>query len=131
MMTLDNFYVGFSESDKDWVNSYRLDWMSDDQWLLYLFLNRFFKGFHHIPREPKPFGRGIEINFKPHCMANFDYDDLTKLVIMSHNWGVRVEIKGSGFGMIKLCLWKRHSREGDMYERIPTIDQMVEKYKDF
>lgn len=141
MMTIEKFYQEFtdgkSERDKEtsiyWLNSYRQDWMTDDQWLLSLFLNRLFRGFHHCP-EIKQSNCGtssIAINTRTAYFANYDYDYLTKMVIMAHNWGVRVFISGSAPGMFKITLWKRHKRDGDISERIPTIDQMVEQYKDF
>lgn len=130
MMTLDKFYAQFSAEDVEWFKGYREDWQTDDQWLCHLFLQRLFKGFHHIPNTPKAHGRGIELNFKPSYMATFDNDMLTRIVIMSHNWGVRAEIGGSGPAMIKLRLWKRHSRDGDVCERHPTIEEALESYGD-
>lgn len=131
MMTLEKFMSDFDESDNKWFSGYRKDWMSDDQWLCFLFLQRLFKGFHHIPTPPKPAGRGIEINFRPQYFATYDYDMLTKMVIMSHNWGVRVQVGGSGPAMIKITLHKRHKRSGCLSERIPRIEEMIKKYKDF
>ena len=122
-----------SDSHKNWVSSYRQDWMTDDQWLLSLFLCRLFKGFHHCPeiKQSNCGVRNIVINTRTSYFATYDYDHLTKAVIMAHNWGVRLCISGSGPGMFKISIWKRHLRDGDISERIPTIDDMVEKYKDY
>ena len=140
-MTLEKFISetlsGKSDEDKQshlkWLSGYRDDWMTDDQWLLSLFLCRLFKGFHHCPeiKQSNCGVRSIVINTRTAYFANYDYDYLTKAVIMAHNWGVRISISGSGPGMFKMSLWKRHTREGDMCERMPTIDSMVEKYKDY
>jgi len=130
MMTLENFKYGDRRA-REWAEAHREEWMSDNQWLCYLFLHRLFKGFHHIPTAPKAHGSGIEINFRPGYFATYDFDYLTKLVIMAHNWGVRCDIAGSGPGMIKLVLHKRRLREGRMNERHPTIAEAIEKYKDF
>lgn len=133
MMTIDKFYSQFKgdESDINWINGHREKWMSDDQWLCYLFLHRLFEGFHHIPCHPKANGTGIQIIFKSGGLATFDYDRLTKLVIMAHNWGVRAGVEGGNAGKIKLELFKRNVRDGRMYERHPTIEQAIEKYKDY
>lgn len=137
MMSLEKFYENFKEEHKkdshalSWLNAYREDWMSDDQWLCALFLNRLFKGFHHIHAPFKENGRGICINTRHSYFSTFDYDTLTKAVIMAHNWGVRLEVMGSGPGMIKIALWKRSKREGDISERHPTIQEALEKYKDY
>lgn len=141
MMTLEKYYEqaikGQSEQDAkshiDWLNSYRQEWMSDDQWLLALFLCRLFSGFHHSP-EIKKQNCGltvISVNVKSAYFANYDYDYLTKMVIMAHNWGVRCAISGSGSGMFNIALWKRHKRDGGISERMPTIGEMVELYKDY
>lgn len=61
MMTLEKYYEqaikGESDHDAkshiDWLNSYRQEWMTDDQWLLALFLCRLFRGFHHSPEIKK------------------------------------------------------------------------------
>ena len=140
MMTIEKYIENdmTGKSDEDnashlkWLNSYRDDWMTDDQWLLSLFLCRLFRGFHHCPeiKQSNCGTRNIVINTRTSYFANYDYDYLTKAVIMAHNWGVRLCISGSGPGMFKISLWKRHCRDGDISERIPTIEDMVDKYKD-
>lgn len=121
------------ESHANWLNSYRQGWMSDDQWLLSLFCCRLFRGFHHCPEiKEKNCGlNNIVINTSTSYFANYDYDYLTKAVIMAHNWGVRICISGSGPGMFKISLWKRKNREGCVSERMPTIQDMIETYGDF
>lgn len=141
MMTLEKYMAEHIEGKSDidiessvnWLNSYRQDWMTDDQWLLSLFLCRLFAGFHHCPeiKQSNCGSRNIVINTRTAYFANYDYDYLTKMVIMAHNWGVRCNISGSGPGMFKISLWKRHKREGDISERMPTMQNMMEKYADF
>lgn len=131
MMTIEKFFSDQSEDSIKWMNGHRLEWMTDDQWFCCLFLNRVFRGFHHVPGTPKENGRGIEMNSRTWYMATCDFDYLTKMVIMSHNWGVRVALMGSGPGMIKFTLHRRHKREGQIGERIETIQDMVEKYRDY
>jgi len=130
MMTLDKFFETESESSIKWFSGYRAEWMTDDQWICHLFLSQLFCGFHHIYGNPKPHGSGIEINMREHRLATFDYDYLTKAVIMAHNWCVRFSIEGSGPGMLKLVLFKRSEREGSVSRRHPLISEAVEKYKD-
>ncbi len=140
MMTLEKYMAEYIEgksnsdieSSVNWLNSYRQDWMTDEQWLLSLFLCRLFNGFHHCPeiKQSNCGARNIAINTRTSYFANYDYDYLTKMVIMAHNWGVRCSISGSGPGMFKISLWKRHNREGDVSERMPTIEHMIEKYSD-
>lgn len=115
-------------SDED---VYRKDWMSDGQWACANFLAAFFRGWHHVPTKIKECGKGIEINFRPHGMATYDFDNLTRLVLMAHDKMVRVDIQGSGPSMIKLMLHKRDSREGSMYERHPTIEDVLSQWREF
>lgn len=137
MMTLEKFYNEFADSHEsastamDWLNGHRQEWMDDDQWLCALFLSRLFNGFHHVTAPIREFGRGVCINTRYGNLSTFDYDYLTKAVIMAHNWCIRLEIMGSGPGLIKLALWKRESREGRIHERHPTIKEAAEKYKDY
>jgi hypothetical protein len=128
MITVDKYLDGQSKSTVEWINKRRESWMSDDQWLCCLFLNDLFNGFHHVPGTIKDHGTGIETNGRTCYFATFDYDYLTRAVIMAHDWGVRLEIAGSGAGMIKIILHKRHAREGRMCERHPTMVQQIEKY---
>ncbi|MGB1309972.1 MAG: hypothetical protein ACPG47_02120 [Leucothrix sp.] len=129
MMTIEKFMSTETEVDIKWFNRHREKWMSDDQWICYLFLNQLYHGFHHISGEPKEHGSGIEINSREHRLATFDYNYLTRLVLISHEWGVRVNIVGSGPGMIKLILHKRHFREGSISKRHPTIEQAIKDFK--
>lgn len=129
MMSLELFYKGFNEQDINWFKSYREQWQTDDQWLCNLLLQRIFKGFHHIPGKVKAFGSGIEINFRPCYLSTYDNSMLTELVVLSHDWGVRSEIKSSGVGLIKLCLWKRKNRDGDICSSHPTIEQAIERIR--
>jgi len=130
MMTLDKFYSTESKEDIEWFKEYRADWMTDDQWLCHLFLSQLFCGFHHITGKPKAIGSGIVINSREHRLATFDFDYLTKAVIMAHNWGVRFSVEGGGPGMIKILLFKRSVRDGSMSDRHPAMSEAVEKYKD-
>ena len=141
MMTIEKYMKELVESKSevevdakfhvDWLNGYRENWMSDEQWLLALFFCRLFRGFHHTPPIRKCGNRSICVNTRKAYFSTCDFDYLTKAVIMAHNWGVRMEVGASGPGMIKIQLWKRYKREGSVNERVPTIEEMVEKYKDY
>lgn len=132
-MTIDRYMADQGdESRVSWLNGYREKWMNDDQWLCYLFLGRVYKGFHHLHGIIRASGRkGVCINTTHHTFATTDFDTLTKAVIMAHNWCVRFEITSSGPGMLKLFVHKRSGREGCLSQRHPTIDQAIEKYKEF
>lgn len=116
-------------NQREWMEKHRPAWMSDDQFECYYFLAILFRGDHHIPGEVKPHGRGIKINAKSYGFATYDFDQLTRAVFLAHDMCVRLEINPSGPGMLKLCMWKRHLREGQMHERHPTIEGALESWR--
>ena len=110
----------------DEAQYYRADWMSDDQWECALFLADPFRGFHHVLGDIKPFSTGIKINSRNgNWAASYDFDGLTRAVVMAHDRMIRFEIRPSGPGMLQLCLWKRHTRDGRMHERHPSLEDAV------
>jgi hypothetical protein len=88
------------------------------------FFAEFFKGEHHIPVGLKPWGEGWCVNTKI-CLSTFDSNDLTRLVLMAHEYAVRVELIQAGLAGIKIVIHQR-TREGRMFERHPTIEQVLE-----
>ena len=109
---------------------YRKPWMNDDQWECYRVLASVFGGFHHIDGEPKRFAEGIEVNTSLGCWSTFDHDDLTRLVFTGHDHCIRFEVRSSGPRMLKLCAWKRHTRTGQLFERHPTLEEAVTKWRE-
>ena len=85
------------------------------------FFGVLFHGKHHIPGDVKPFGRGWKISAHSGRLATYDFDDLTRLVFLAHDRCVRAEIIQGAPGRIGIAIWKRHGRNGSMYERHPTI----------
>lgn len=63
-------------------------------------------------------------------MATTDYNNLTRLVLLSHRDAIRAEVQPSGPGMIKICIWKR-KREGKLTDSHPTIEQSIESFKNY
>ena len=104
---------------------YRKPWMSDDQWECALMVSDLRGGFHHIDGGFKPCGVGLEVNTRYGCWSTYDYSDLTRAVVLSHDRMIRFQIAPSGPGMLKLRLWKRHVREGRMHERHPTLEDAI------
>ena len=110
---------------------YRQPWMNDENWECAEFLADMHKGWHHLPGKIKRHGAGVEINtFR--TMSTFDFDDLTRLVFLAHDRCIRIEIKPSGPGRVKLCLWKRARKvEGmSMWEYHPTLETAVKDWRE-
>lgn len=105
---------------------YRKDWMSDDQWECAEMLADLFFGWHHVQGEIKQLGSGIKLNTSAsNWAATFDYDGLTRAVVMAHDRMIRFEFRPSGSRLMQLVLHKRHTREGAMHERHPTLEEAI------
>jgi hypothetical protein len=109
--------------------NYRSEWMTDDQWECAQMFSDVVGGFHHVLGKFQPYGSGIKINTRSGRWATWDYDSLTRLVILGHDRMIRVDLGPSGPNTIRFCLWKRHSRDGAMHERHPTIEQAIERHR--
>jgi hypothetical protein len=82
-------------------------------------------GFHHVLGEFKPFGCGVKVHCSSGVWATFDYSRLTGLVVRAHDEMVRVELIPSGPGRVGFAMWKRHTREGRLHERHPTMEDAI------
>jgi hypothetical protein len=111
--------------------NHRKEWMTDDQWECYQLLADIFLGFHHIHGKLHKWGSGIKLNCT--CVshfASFDFDGLTRAVIMAHDRCIRFEVCPSGPGMLGIVLHKRHCRDGRIDEKHPTIEEAIKKLRD-
>lgn len=116
-------------SEEEWLRANRFTWMKDDQFECYQLLGDLFYGFHHVNTQAvKEHGAGIAYSHYGE-LSTFDFDHLTRLVMMAHDRSIRASIGPSGPGQIKIILHKRHSRNGRMFERHPTWEEITEKRK--
>lgn len=58
-------------------------------------------------------------------LSTFDFDTLTRLVVLAHDRCIRVEISGVGPGYIKIGFSPRAGRDGPVHSRHPTIEDAV------
>ena len=84
-------------------------------------------GYHHLPTVHEC-GQGIEINFHGD-LSTFDYDRLTRLVLLAHRDFIRIELTNSGPGMVKIMAHRRKPKqEGDsMWAYHPSLDDLIAK----
>lgn len=92
------------------------------------FFSEFYQGEHHIPGKVKPFGDGWVVNHDRGGMSTYDFNQLTKLVLMAHDKCIRVEIIPCSPRHLKIAIWQRQ-REGSMSQRHPTIETAIENFK--
>jgi hypothetical protein len=62
-------------------------------------------GEHHLD-EVKPFGAGVCVNWMGD-LSTYDFDGLTRLVILAHRDGVRIGVKSGGPRMVKIMAFRR------------------------
>jgi len=106
---------------------YRQKWMDDGQYECAEMFADLMCGWHHC-RKIHRAGSGVKMSVSGGKLATFDFDLLTKLVIMAHDRCIRAEISHSGPRMVSIILHKREAREGAMHRRHPTIHEAVERY---
>ena len=92
------------------------------------FFANFYHGEHHFPNELKPFGEGWCIN-NLGDLATFDFNSLTRLVLMAHDYCFRVSVGPSGPGMVKIAIHKRNPNGKNIYERHPSIEDVLKEWR--
>jgi hypothetical protein len=116
--------------DSFWRKNY--SWMSESQWECFEMLCELFGGANHTFGKVVASGDdGILIN-TDNCrnhFSTFDYDYLTRAVIMAHDRSIRFAIEPSSAGRLKLFLTKLHSRTGDLSTRHPTLEDAIIKIR--
>lgn len=98
--------------------------MTEDQVFCFDLVCDLMGGEHHTA-SVFAWGRGIKTSFYAGQLSTFDFDYLTRLVVMAHDRCVRAEIVPSGPGRVGVVLHRRHTREGEAVKRHPTIEVAI------
>lgn len=61
----------------------------------------------------------------PTGLDTWDDDRLTRLVVVCHDLGLRLEVDAAGPKYLRLTFYQRLKREGPISERMPTLDDHV------
>ena len=90
-------------------------------------------GLHHIRDDTlrktawdNP--RFVEMKL-PGEQATYDFNELTRLVFLAHDHGIRVAITPSGPQFLRLLFHPR-AREGGLTERHPTLEQALAAWRE-
>ena len=81
-------------------------------------------GAHHMGKVSE-FGSGVSTSVSQ-GIATYDFNELTRLVLLAHRDCIRIEINASGPGLLKICAWKRHQKTGRLHKRHPDLNTLVE-----
>lgn len=85
------------------------------------FFAEFFRGKHHIPAKLKENGYGWEVSTTTD-LSTYDFDRLTRLVLLAHRNAIRVSLDNGGPRRMKIIIHKRlHNREERMARRHPSL----------
>lgn len=87
-----------------------------------------YSGLHNVPGKIKHDDLLIEVCV-PAQLSTFDFDTLTRLVVLSHDQCVRLSVTNGGPRKVKLMFHDRIAREGQMHERHPTIEEAIPKIR--
>lgn len=88
-----------------------------------VFISQVFGGVHRVHKVEN---KGNYFQVIPHgTLATFDDDKLTRVVIASHQLGLRAEVDNHGMRGIKILLHNRTTRIGRLYERHPSTGDLL------
>ena len=114
---------------EEWVNSFREEWMSDDQFECYRLIGEVSGGFNHTFGKVSQCGNGIRFVCKSRDLATYDYDTLTVAVVLAHDRCIRFAVEASSSGKLAFVVHKRGYREGDVSYIHPTLESAARKIR--
>ena len=62
-------------------------------------------------------------------LSTWDWDELTRLVLLCHDRALRVELKPCNFRIIRLIFSQRTCRTGDFCTLHPTAEEALERHR--
>lgn len=101
-----------------------------------LLLSEWLGGLHHLPPGQEHScvdwsGRFVEIRDRSFNLSTYDFDGLTRLVLLAHEHAIRAEIRPN-MRSVKIMLFPRNfardeSDMGRVYESHLTLEELMEK----
>ena len=95
-------------------------------------LNDLYVGIYHIQRECSRVDWSnqtyIEIILYG-AWCSFDHSNLTRLIFLAHDYGLRVQLEARAPGYVRL-MFHRRTREGNLYMRHPSIEFALAQWRE-
>jgi hypothetical protein len=66
----------------------------------------------------------IQVEFRG-SLQTFDFDFLSRLVLLSHDLMIRIDIAAANINLIRMTFHQRTSRDGSINDRMPTMEQHI------
>lgn len=92
-----------------------------------MFFAEFYNGEHHFPGELKQHGTGWAMHHRAD-LASWDYNSLTRLVVMAHDEFIRVSILPCRHDMVKVVIHPR--AKGWTHNDHPALDEHIQQIHD-
>jgi hypothetical protein len=93
------------------------------------FFAALFYGEHHIPGEVKECGYGWQISSTYISLSTYDYNALTRLVLLAHDRCIRAEVSARGMNRLVISIHPRVREAEDSSKRHPTIESHIESIR--
>lgn len=117
------------------------DWMNEAQWECAKFLADVYGGFHHVCGDIQSSGPdGVFIELDHISLATYDFNEMTKIVLMSHERCIRFGVTGPRMEEkehdghtyevpVMTVVVSKRKRDGQMHERHPTLEAAIADLK--
>ena len=94
------------------------------------FFATLYRGKHHIPGKMRDEGNGCWSVAHYGELATFDYDELTRLVLLAHDRCVRTWVRASRPRHIRIWIAARERDTGSMVTDHPRIEDALAKFRE-
>lgn len=123
-------------TESQWMQDLRQKlhpWMNDDQFDCWCMFCDLMGGAHHQFGKVRDAGpRGVEITeYSGGGWSTFDFDRLTRAVVMAHDRCIRFSISPCNFQYLRFHLHKRDREATDNVRRHPTMEEALSVYDKF
>jgi hypothetical protein len=88
-------------------------------------LGEWAQGFHHLPM-PKPWGLGVRVHWTGD-LSTWDFDCLTRLVLLAHKHCVRIEIGQGGPRGVAIMAHRRLEKLQSITEGHPNLEHLTKR----